>query len=162
MRPDYVVEVFLRKFRVVTYPKVKYFPNTIEMSIFCSRSDTIGELKYRICNSHEFDQSTNKVVTELMDLCRLWKLEGDETVQDVFDSLDGDNYPNAVNGRVLDPFMLVCDANIADDECLILEWKINIDANAKSPWVYDPKPNNRRNRFEKESRLPEDLKAIRD
>ena len=25
-RPDYVVEIQLRKFRIVTYPKVKYFP----------------------------------------------------------------------------------------------------------------------------------------
>lgn len=86
----------------------------------------------------EFDASSREVATALVDRCRLWKLEGDETVQDVFDSLDGNNYPNAVNGRILEPYMLVADANIADDECIILEWKINIDPESKSPWVYDP------------------------
>lgn len=83
-------------------------------------------------------------------------------MQDVIESLDGSNYPNAVNGRVLEPYMLISDANVADEEVLILEWKINIDPNSKVPYVYDPKPNNRKSKFERDSRLPEDLKALRD
>lgn len=117
---------------------------------------------FRLVNTEEFNKVTSCTAPFLMANCRLWKLEGDETVQDVIEALDGNNYPNAVNGRVLEPFMLVNDANIADDECIILEWKINIDPRSKNPWVYDPKPNSRKSRFERDSRLPEELKAVRD
>jgi hypothetical protein len=79
-RPDYVVEVELRHFRIVTWPRVKYFPTVLEQSIYCSRSDTIKELIYRICHTSEFEIcAKNRCSEELASFSRIWKLEGDET-----------------------------------------------------------------------------------
>ena len=76
-RPDYVVEIQLRKFRIVTYPKVKYFPQSIRKEVYVSRADTVKELIARICNSETYDQISDKVGYSLANSCRLWVMEGD-------------------------------------------------------------------------------------
>ena len=164
-RPDYVVEVELRHFRIVTWPRVKYFPTVLEQEIYCSRSDTIKEFLYRICHTSEFESAArSRVAEELAQNCRVWKLEGDETFQDIRDSLEErkEKVPIAVSGRVLESYLTIADANIADNEVLVLEWRIALDKDAETPFAYDPKPNARKNRFQRESRLPEDLQAIKD
>ena len=147
-RPDFVVEVQLRHFRIITWPRVKYFPRVLESEIYCSRNDTVKELIYRICSTSEFDNmSPDKNGEEMANLCRIWKLEGEETFSDVRESLDSEQVPISVSGQVLEPYQLISDANIADSEVLILEWKIAIEKDCKFPFAYDPKPNARKNRF---------------
>ena len=47
---DHVVEVNLRKFKVVTYPKVRYITGVNEqLTIFSSRTTTVLDLHARIC-----------------------------------------------------------------------------------------------------------------
>jgi len=55
--------------------------------------------------------------------------------------------PIAVSGRVLESYLTIADANIADNEVLVLEWRIALDKDAETPFAYDPKPNARKNRF---------------
>jgi hypothetical protein len=118
------------------------------LEIYCSRNDTVKELIYRICSTTEFDSnSPDKNGEEMASICRLWKLEGEETFSDVKDSLDADNVPVPVSGRVLEPYQLISDANVADGEVLILEWRIALEPDCKIPFAYDPKPNARKNRF---------------
>ena len=81
-------------------------------------------------------------------------MEGDDTFQDVKESLDGSNMPTETPGRVLEPYMLVQDINVADGEPLILEWKVDISDNAQVPYAYDPKPNVKRKAVQMSSRLP--------
>ena len=52
-RPDYTVEVNLRKFKILTWPKVKYFSQHLSLTIYASRSDTVKELLNKICDSDE-------------------------------------------------------------------------------------------------------------
>lgn len=92
--------------------------------------------------------------------CRLWKMEGDTNIQDVEEALDSKNLPCEIQGRVLDPFMLVQDVNVADNETIILEWKISTSKDPETPYAYDPKPDVKRKALYKESNLPEELQAI--
>jgi len=47
---DHIVEVNLRKFKVVTFPKVRYITGINEPSlVFTSRTSTVLELHTRIC-----------------------------------------------------------------------------------------------------------------
>ncbi len=54
-------------------------------------------------------------------------MEGDDTFHDIKEALDSKNLPNEVPGKVLEPYMLVQDINVADGEPLILEWKVGLD-----------------------------------
>ena len=60
-RPDYLVEVQLRKFKIWTTPKVQYFKNSINCEVYVSRADTVKELISRICNSQIFDSNSEKM-----------------------------------------------------------------------------------------------------
>lgn len=82
-RPDYIVEVQLRRFKILTWPKVKYFPRALSLDVYCSRSDTVKELMSKLCESEEANEVGGKTSDELIQICRLWKMEGDETFQDV-------------------------------------------------------------------------------
>jgi ubiquitin C-terminal hydrolase len=92
--------------------------------------------------------------------CRLWKLEGDDTFSDVRDSLDARNMPTPIAGRLLEPHQLVADINVADGEGLVLEWKVALEKSSTCPWAYEPAVNAKRKKIQKESRLPEELKAL--
>ena len=53
-RADYVVEVQLRRFKILTWPRVRYFKQAISMDFFVSRASTIKEMVHRICESQVF------------------------------------------------------------------------------------------------------------
>ena len=78
-----------------------------------------------------------------MSLTRLWKLEGDETLDDVKERLsdlnnDMSKLPLAVQASLLKYEQMVDEANVANDELIIMEMKITFDPNAATPYVYAP------------------------
>ena len=120
----------MRHFKIHTWPQVKYFGKKVAGTVYCSRTDTIKELINKICGSATFSKNSNHTSDELASSCRLWKMEGDETIEDVESSLDAKNFPNEVPGRILYPYQLVQDVNVADGEPLVLEWKIALERKA--------------------------------
>lgn len=44
---------------------------------------------------------------------------------------------------MLDPSQLISEANVADGEQIVLEWKIQFDINAAIPYVFTPKSEKR-------------------
>ena len=102
-RPDHIVEVQLRKFKILTWPKVKYFSRSLTKEVYVSRADTVKEMITRICNSTIYDEVSDKIGHNLISACRLWVMEGDTDFQDVVDALDGKNMPTEICGRVLEP-----------------------------------------------------------
>lgn len=58
-KPDYLVELQLRTFKIITWPRVKYFRDSIRVDVYCSRSDTVRELIHRLCSSDIFDKKSN-------------------------------------------------------------------------------------------------------
>ena len=80
---DHVVEVNLRKFKIVTYPKVKYITGVNEpATIFSSRTATVLDLHARICQKLAAESEGRWVAEELVNFSRLWKFEGTETFED--------------------------------------------------------------------------------
>lgn len=80
---------------------------------------------------------------ELLDLSRLWKLEGGDTIEDVKQMLseinnDLNKLPLAVQARVLEPSQMIDEINVADQELIVMEFKISFDKNAACSWVYAP------------------------
>lgn len=79
----------MRRFTLLAYPKVRYI-NGISSNpefIFVSRTNTVKELHALICRKYADDSNCKWTCEELMDASRLWKLEGDETFEDVKKSL---------------------------------------------------------------------------
>ena len=60
-QPEYIVESQLRRFRILTWPKVRYFAKSLSYSVYVSRADTVKELITRICNSNVFNDASDKV-----------------------------------------------------------------------------------------------------
>ena len=58
--------------------------------------------------------------------------------------------------------MYVQDVNVADNEAIILEWKVALESKSSVPYAYDPKPNVKRKAFSRESRLPEAMQEVED
>ena len=59
------------------------------------------------------------------------------------------------------PYELIQDANIADGEQLVFEWRINMNFNSETPWAFDPK-NEKRKRKNLKSKLPQAIQDIED
>lgn len=76
-RPDYIVEVQMRKFKIISWPKVRYFTKNVIKEVYVSRADSVKELISRICNSTLYDELCDKVGLGLAVSCRLWVMEGD-------------------------------------------------------------------------------------
>ena len=106
-QPDYIVECQLRKFKVCSWPKVKYFAKEKICNIFVSRSDTVKEFISRICHSDVYEDSSEKLGGFLARSCRLWVMEGDTDYQDVKEALDSANMPTEIQGRILEPYQLI-------------------------------------------------------
>lgn len=66
-------------------------------------------------------------------------MEGDTTFQDVKDALDANNMPTEVQGRILEPYQLIQDIDVADGDTLILEWRVSLGVEQAVPFAYDPK-----------------------
>ena len=47
--------------------------------------------------------------------------------------------PIEVHGRVLLPHQLIDEINVADDDLILLEWKISFDEDDRKCYAYDPK-----------------------
>ena len=160
LRPDYIVEIQHRTFEIVTYPKVKYFQESLVLDARVSRADTVKELVHKLCESIDFQKVSRKrdKSVELQELCRIWKFEGQDTFADCQQAIemvrgDTSKLPVQVHARLLLPHELIQDANIADSEQLVFEWRINMNFNSETPWAFDPK-NEKRKRKNLKSKLP--------
>jgi hypothetical protein len=67
--------------------------------------------------------------------------------------------PIEVHGRLLLPHQLIDEIRVADDELIVLEWKISFDRNDEKPWAYEPKQT-KKTRWATNSRLPENVQKI--
>ena len=75
------------------------------MDMYCSRTDTVKELISNICWTDEAERVGEKMMDEIASSCRLWKMEGDATFQDVSDALQsGHELPHEIAGTVLHPY----------------------------------------------------------
>jgi hypothetical protein len=81
---DHIVEINMRRFTLLAYPRVRYISaSVVPEFIFVSRTSTVKELHAIICRKYADDSNLKWTCEELMDATRLWKLEGDETWDDV-------------------------------------------------------------------------------
>jgi hypothetical protein len=104
--PDFIVEMQLRKFNIVTFPRVKYLPKTLSKDIYVSRSDTIKEVLVKCYESNAFATNSEQSAGYFTNLGRLWKFEGQESFADIKEALEDiggntDKLPIEVHGRVL-------------------------------------------------------------
>ena len=78
------------------------------------------------------------------------------------EALDSKKMPTEIQGRILEPYQLIQDINVADNETIILEWKVALNNDAAVPYAYDPKPNvKKKAQFSnQQSSLPEDMQKI--
>lgn len=161
-KPEYIVEMQQRRFVITTYPRVNYMPKVLSKDMFVSKSDTIKEVVAKLAESRNiYLEVKDKHPAEIAKLCRLWKFEGNETLSDIKEALestshDMKNLPVEVHGRVLQPYEFVEDIKVADQEMLILEWRLSLTEKSDTPWAFDPKSNiSKKKRYGKGSRLPE-------
>lgn len=141
---DHVVEVNLRKFKVLTFPKVRYITGVHEPSIiFSSRTATVLDLHARICQKLAAESEGRWVAEELVKFSRLWKFEGTETIDDAKQMLldinsDLEKMPLAIQARILTGDLKIEDANIADNELIVVEMMISLDKSPSLKYVYAP------------------------
>jgi len=141
---DHIVEINLRKFKVHTFPKVRYITGVLEPSIiFSSRTSTILDLHTRICQKLAAESEGRWVAEELVGFSRLWKFEGTENFDDAKQMLldidsSVDKMPLAIQARILTGDLKIEEANIADNEQIILEMMIQLDRAATLKYVYAP------------------------
>lgn len=78
-----------------------------------------------------------------MEISRLWKLEGDDMLEDakqMIQEIKGDmsKLPFAIHARLLQHNRLIDEANIANDEVIVMEMKITFEPDSSTPWVFAP------------------------
>lgn len=82
-KSDFLVEINLRRFTTITYPRVKYIQGTSQpLHIFISRQATVLELHAEMCKKYAQETDSKYTVEELLELSRLWKFEGNDTFED--------------------------------------------------------------------------------
>ena len=161
---DYIVEVHLRRFELRTTPNIRYI-DQIKMPhrFYVSRSATVKEMHLSICEAIQ-NKSRQFNAVELFGLSRLWVFGHHDNIQDLEIQLskvssDQNKLPIEVHGRLLLPYMLVEDINVADDEMIVLEWKISFDVESKCPWAFNP-TQTKKSKASLRSRLPENLQEV--
>lgn len=130
---------------------------------YISRSTTVREMHLRICEGIQH-KSRQLNAVELFGYSRLWVFEHQDNIQDLEYQLskvssDTSNLPIEVHGRLLQPHMLIDDINVADDDMIVLEWRISFEPDAKTPWAYLPTAT-KKTKGKLRSRLPENLQEI--
>jgi len=95
-------------------------------------------------------------------LSRLWKVELGDTVDSLTEAISSirgnmDKLPLEVYGRILTPDQKIADINVADNEQLILEWKIVLSEEDRKAWAFDPKNKKSRKIGMYASRLPKEV-----
>ena len=74
--------------------------------------------------------------------------------------MNNKSLPFDVQARILEDHMLIADANIGDDEVIVLEWRISFEKLSKTPFAFMPTSKKRAVRQVAESRLPEQFASI--
>jgi ubiquitin C-terminal hydrolase len=74
-------------------------------------------------------------------------------------SSDLSNLPIEVHGRILQSHQLIDEINVADDDLILLEWKISFDKEGEKAWAYDPK-STKKKKGSLKSKLPDNLQQI--
>jgi len=157
------VEVHLRRFELRTSPNIRYHEQLkMPHRFYISRSSTVKEMHLKICEQIE-GGSVKFNAVELFRLSRLWVFEQGDTIQDLEYQLaqlssDLSNLPVEVHGRILQNHQLIDEINVADDDLILLEWKIAFDKEDEKAWAYDPKSKVKKNKLR--SKLPEKLQEI--
>lgn len=77
-----------------------------------------------------------------MNLSRLWKFEGDETIEDAIqmvNELRGDlsKLPMPIQARLLEDSQTIEEINVANNELIVMEMKITFDSKTP-PYVFKP------------------------
>lgn len=72
---------------------------------------------------------------------------------------DLNNLPIEVHGRILLDYQTIDEIQVADDDLILLEWKIQFGEEVEKAWAYDPK-SDKKNKGSLKSRLPEAIQAI--
>lgn len=103
-------------------------------------------------------------VGELMRLSRMWKFEGEDTLDDAKQMVvqmgnDLTKVPLPIQGRFLEPHVFIEDARIIDGELIVLELKILFEEDAKYPYVFHPSIEKRVKAL-KNSNLPRELAIL--
>jgi hypothetical protein len=161
---DHIVEVHQRRFELRTSPNIKYHDQLkMPHRFYVSRSMTVREMHLRICEQIE-GQSTRFKAFELFHLSRLWVFEQGDNIQDLEYQLsqvsnDLSNLPIEVHGRLLLDHQTIDEINVADDELILLEWKISFEKENERAWAYDPKTNKKK-KGSLRSRLPDRLQEM--
>lgn len=80
---------------------------------------------------------------ELVNFSRLWKFEGTETFEDAKQMLadinsDIEKMPLAIQARILTGDLKIDEANIADNELIVVEMMIALDKSSSLKYVYAP------------------------
>lgn len=78
------MEVNLRKFKVITYPGVKYMPSVISEpgTVFISRTAFVTDFHTKICRQIAAQPTCKLSAEQILGYSRLWKFEGDDTLED--------------------------------------------------------------------------------
>lgn len=76
-------------------------------------------------------------------------MEGDNIFHDVMEIISNGNTnpPQPTCGRVLEKYHRIEDINLADGEPLVLEWMVNLSPDEQYPYIYEPRPDVKRNAF---------------
>jgi len=128
-KKDYLVEVHLRRFELRTSPSIRYHEmRKMPHRFYVSRASTVREMHVKICE--QIESSSNRFTAfELFNYSRLWVFEQNDTIEDLEHNLseksqDVSKLPIEVHGRILQSHQLIDEINVADDELILLEWKI--------------------------------------
>lgn len=90
------------------------------MHIFISRQATVLEMHALMCKRYALETDSKYTVEELLELSRLWKFEGNETIEDAKSMLaeintnDLSSLPLAIQARLLKPEQLIDEIDVAD------------------------------------------------
>ena len=112
-----------------SYPNVKYHEGLkIAHRFYTTRAITVKELHLKICEAIERD-SVKFSALELFTYSRLWVFEQGDSIEELESQIEADsrNLPIEIHGRILQPHQLIDEINVADDEMILLEWKISFD-----------------------------------
>lgn len=140
---DFIVEVQHRRFKIGVYPGVRYvnWKSEEPVSIYASRSSTVRELRAKACEAIHFERGNSDYCpSRLMALSRLIKLEGDsiDDLKEGINSWNSKSSPVDIQARILEDHLLIGDANIGDDEVIVLEWRISFDKLSQTPFAFMP------------------------
>ena len=144
-KPDYIVETHQRRFKIRSFPNIKYNQGIQSFTtFFVSRASTVNALHSAICEKLA-KSSKDKLMSAhmLKGLSRLWRFGTSDDFESIQDSMkaisnDYNQLPIDVHGTLLDPDSFIEDINVADDELIMFEWRIVFDPKDEGGWAFNP------------------------